>query len=105
MSRRDSMNAGLYILALVFGYLGYREAAQFAGKHGRTPWDLPAWVWGVLTAGSFVIGAILLLVARRTTSPIAGAGPAGGQPVTVPPQPGPPQARPAALVGRDILPR
>lgn len=53
------------VLALVFGLLGYREAAKFEREHGRGPFGIPKLGWGFITGASLIIGAVLLAVARR----------------------------------------
>ena len=53
------------VLPLVFGYLGYREAAKFQREHGRGPFGLAPWGWALITGFSLIIGAVLLAIARR----------------------------------------
>ena len=53
------------VLAVVFGFVGYREAAKFEREHGRGPFGVPALGWGFITGASLIIGAVLLAVARR----------------------------------------
>lgn len=53
------------ILAALFGFLGYREAAKFEREHGRGPFGIPKLGWGFITGASLIIGAFLLAVARR----------------------------------------
>ncbi|HEU0104202.1 MAG TPA: hypothetical protein VFR07_17975 [Mycobacteriales bacterium] len=79
------------VFPALFGYLGYREARTFAAQHGRAPWGLPPWVWGVFTATSLLIGGVLLAIARRTTGPAT--PPPGVPPTAVPPATGPTLAR------------
>jgi hypothetical protein len=53
------------VLALLFGFAGYREAAKFEREHGRGPFGIPKLGWGFITGASLIIGAILLAIARR----------------------------------------
>lgn len=52
---------------LLFGYLGYREAARFARSTGRAPWGWPPVAWSLCTGASLFLGGLLLIIARRTT--------------------------------------
>ena len=114
---------------LVFGFLGYREAARFEREHGRGPFGVPPWGWAVVTGLSLLIGAVLLAVARRRArnaplhvpvvvapQPMLGtsydaatwqAAPPRedlwAEPVPAPPVAPPPPALPTAT-SRDILP-
>jgi drug/metabolite transporter (DMT)-like permease len=65
--------------------VAYREAVNFAKQNGRTPWDMPPWAWA-LVAGvlGLLLGAILLVIARRTTKPLR-AAPPWSAPTPVPP--------------------
>jgi H+/Cl- antiporter ClcA len=62
------MLAAFLLLGALFGFLGYREARNFARDYGRSPWGLDPVFWGLIVffAGIF-IGGILLLIARRST--------------------------------------
>jgi hypothetical protein len=53
------------VLAVGFGFVGYREAAKFEREHGRGPFGVPALGWGFITGASLIVGAVLLAVARR----------------------------------------
>ena len=53
------------ILVLLFGFLGYREAAKFESEYGRGPFGIPKLGWAFITGASLIIGAVLLAVARR----------------------------------------
>ena len=66
------------VLALLFGVLGYREAAKFEREHGRGPFGIPKLGWGFITGASLIIGAVLLAVARRQAkhAPVQAALPA-----------------------------
>ena len=66
------------VLALLFGFVGYREAAKFEREHGRGPFGIPKLGWGFITGASLIIGAILLAVARRQAknAPVRAAVPA-----------------------------
>jgi hypothetical protein len=59
------MNPVFVVLAVVFGYFGYRESEKFKGEYGSTPWGLPSIGWGVVTGFSLILGAVLLTIARR----------------------------------------
>ena len=56
------------LFGALFGYLGYREAANFERQYGRSPWGLSPAGWGVVVfiAGIF-IGGVLLCIARSRT--------------------------------------
>jgi hypothetical protein len=73
------------VLSVLVALVAYREAVNFAKQNGRTPWDMPPWMWAV-TAGvlGLLLGGILLVIARRTTKP-ATAVPAGWAPVPAQP--------------------
>jgi hypothetical protein len=53
------------VLMVVFGLAGVHHARHLEKKYGTRAWGLPSWVWGLITAFSLLIGAILLLVAER----------------------------------------
>jgi hypothetical protein len=52
-------------IMLVIG--GYQQARQHERKHGYIPWNLPAWTWSILWGLGLLIGAILWVIATRTT--------------------------------------
>jgi hypothetical protein len=60
---------GVLLLAPLFAWLGYREAAKFARENGRPPWGLHPGFWALFAGLSLLIGGILLFIARRTTQP------------------------------------
>jgi len=62
------MLAAYLLFGALFGFLGYREARNFARDYGRSPWGLEPVLWGLIVffAGNF-IGGVLLVVARRST--------------------------------------
>jgi hypothetical protein len=66
------------VFALLFGFLGYREAAKFESEYGRGPFGIPKLGWGFITGASLIIGAVLLAVARRQAknAPVQAALPA-----------------------------
>jgi hypothetical protein len=90
-----AMVVGIWlVLSLLIGFVAYREATSFAAKNGRTPWNWPPMVWALVAAllGLF-LGALLLVIARRTTQPLD--APAAGTPLDGPAQP--PMPFPAQL--------
>ena len=65
----------LLVVAALFGYAGYREARGFARRTGRPPWGWDPIIWGLIVFfGGIIIGAILLVIARRTTKPAPNRG-------------------------------
>jgi hypothetical protein len=52
-------------LALLFGYLCYREAGKHKSRYGTLPWNLSPEVWGVIVFLTGVLGILLLWVAIR----------------------------------------
>lgn len=77
------MNAGLLVLAVLFGVAGFLEARRFGREHGRTPWGWDPWVWGLVMFLSFLIGVILIAIAERQgrkAAPVASYGGYGAQP-------------------------
>jgi hypothetical protein len=60
---------GFVLLSPLCAWLGYREAAKFSRENGRPPWGIAPGFWALLAGVSLVIGAVLLLIARRTTEP------------------------------------
>ena len=99
---------GFVLLTPLFAWLGYREAAKFSRENGRPPWGVHPGFWALLAGMSLLIGAVLLLIARRTTEPAAAmsapvhwAGaplPTGyGQPVTAAPVGNPWEAPPVPV--------
>ena len=62
------MLGAFLLFGALFGFLGYREARNFARTYGRSPWGLEPVLWGLIVffAGIF-IGGILLVIARRST--------------------------------------
>jgi hypothetical protein len=54
------------VLAVLFGVAGWHHARHLERKYGTPAWGLPSWVWGLITAFSLLLGAILLFVAERT---------------------------------------
>lgn len=62
------------LFCALFAYLGYREAAKFGRRWGRTPWGLHPGVWAVICGFSLLIGGILLAIARRQGKKEALAG-------------------------------
>lgn len=62
------MTFAYLLLGALFGYAGYREAANFERKHGRSPWGLSPIGWGaVVFFTGLLIGGVLLMIARRRT--------------------------------------
>ena len=70
------MLGAFLLFGVLFGFLGYREARNFAGTYGRSPWGVDPVVWGLIVffAGIF-IGGILLMIARRSTKRALQSGP------------------------------
>jgi hypothetical protein len=59
---------GYLLWGTLFGYLGFREARNFARQNGRSPWGWDPVVWGlVVFFTGLLIGGVLLLIARRST--------------------------------------
>jgi hypothetical protein len=86
------------VMALLVGFVAYREAIGFARKNGRTPWDWPPMAWAVVAGAlGLLVGGLLLLIARRTTQPVTALPP--GRAI---PQQGPAPAQ--APFGHSILP-
>ena len=55
-----------FVLMLLFGAAGVHHARHLEKKYGgRQAWGLPSWAWGLITAFSLLLGAILLAVAER----------------------------------------
>ena len=52
-------------LALLFGYLCYREAGKHKSRYGTSPWNLSPEVWGVIVFLTGVLGILLLWLAIR----------------------------------------
>jgi peptidoglycan/LPS O-acetylase OafA/YrhL len=50
---------------LLFGVAGWHHARHLEKKYGVSAWGMPSWVWGVITAFSLLIGAILLHLAEK----------------------------------------
>ena len=62
------MTFAYLLLGALFGFAGYREAANFERKHGRSPWGLSPIGWGaVVFFTGLLIGGVLLMIARRRT--------------------------------------
>lgn len=85
------------VFALVFGYLGFREARGCAVSKGRPPWGVAPAVWSLALGASLFFGGVLLIIARRTTKPVAPA------PRRLPGPP--PQDQGLVRLGTDVLPR
>ncbi len=64
----------LFLLALPFITFSvmYREAVSFKNKNGAWPWSISALVWGLIGFFSLIVGVVLLLIATKTTKPLAG---------------------------------
>jgi len=62
------------VIALVLGCiiapLAYRESESYRRTNGVTPWHLPSALWAFLGFVSFLLCAVLLVIARRTTKPL-----------------------------------
>jgi hypothetical protein len=53
------------VLALVFGVLGYREAARYNAATGKDPWGVPAIAWAAICAFSALLGALFLYAGTK----------------------------------------
>ena len=54
-------------LWLVFGVVGYREAAKVQQQYGRGPWGGSALLWGFVCFLLGIFGALLLLIAVKNS--------------------------------------
>jgi hypothetical protein len=68
------------VLAVVFGWLGWRISRSFAASRGVTPWRIPSLVWALICFIFSIFGLVLELVAQMTTrsgtvEPPRGPGP------------------------------
>jgi hypothetical protein len=99
---------GFVLLVPLFAWLGYREAAKFSRENGRPPWGIHPGFWALLAGISLLLGAVMLLIARRTTEPVSAmSAPAhragrplpasNGHPVTAAPVGNPWEAPPAPV--------
>jgi Protein of unknown function (DUF2510) len=59
------------VIGLVVGYFAYRSSEKFKWRNNVTPWHIPSLVWGLIGFLSLLLCVILLLIARRTTKPVA----------------------------------
>lgn len=57
------------IVGLVIGFLLYRGSETFKGRNNVAPWRMPSLVWGLIGFVLGLLGAILFVIARRTTKP------------------------------------
>jgi hypothetical protein len=55
------------ILAVLFGFVGYRLSENFRKQSGRTPWGMPSALWAFIWFLSLFLGLVLYLIARSTT--------------------------------------
>jgi len=58
------------VVTIVLVICGYRTASQYERHHGYSPWDLPAWAWGMIWGLGLIIGGPLWLYATRATKPL-----------------------------------
>jgi len=76
-----SATSGLVVAELVAGVLfaglGYWLSERYRRNWGRSPWGLPSLLWAFIFFLSLLVGAILFMIAQRTTRPTSTA--AGGQ--------------------------
>ena len=55
------------VLAVLFGFVGYRLSENFRRRSGRTPWGMPSALWAFIWFLSLLLGLVLYLIARSTT--------------------------------------
>jgi Protein of unknown function (DUF2510) len=65
------VNLFVLVISCVFALVAYMESENFKRKNGVTPWHWPSWLWAVAGFLSLVLAAVLLLIARRRTKPVA----------------------------------
>jgi hypothetical protein len=93
MNYSGSQLAVFFVLALLFGFVGYRLSENFRRTQGRTPWGVPSALWGVIWFLSLALGLILYLIARATTKVNGASRPGPGpQRAGWPPNPTTPYA-------------
>ncbi len=76
--------AAEFVIALVFGGLGFWLSERFRRNWGRTPWGLPSLLWAFIFFLSLLIGVILFRIAQRNTRSTSTAVP-GQSPPWYPP--------------------
>jgi hypothetical protein len=75
------------VITVILVICGYRTASQYERQHGYSPWDLPAWAWGMLWGLGLLIGGLLWLYATRATKPIPASRTAGVRSPSTAPRP------------------
>jgi len=57
---------GQFLAVVMFFVIGYQRARWFRRRYGRTGWDWPPVVWGLVCAFSFPVGILLLTISERS---------------------------------------
>jgi hypothetical protein len=95
---------GYLVVALGLGVIGCRIAVLFRRRNGASQWGVDPLLWGLLFACSWVVGAILIVIAGRSTrhslDRVGSQAPpwSGGPPPPSPPRRGPRAAAAAVVV-------
>lgn len=53
------------VLVVLFGAAGWHHARSLEKKYGSRAWGMDAWLWGVITGLSLLVGVILMALAER----------------------------------------
>ena len=91
--------AGIALILLVFGVLGYQESERFRREYGRTPWDWPSLLWGVLAFAFTLLTAVVLWCARSTSKRLLLTAGQPGAAATPPSAEAAPATAPAEAAG------
>jgi hypothetical protein len=76
------------IAGLLFAALGYWLSERYRRNWGRSPWGLPSLLWAFIFFLSLLVGAILFLIAQRTTRSTTAVTPGQSPPWYPPAAPG-----------------
>jgi len=68
-------------LAVLFGYLGWRNSRRFRALAGVTPWRLPSVVWALICFFFLIFGVLLEMYAQLTTRAVGHPGGRAGGPL------------------------
>jgi hypothetical protein len=58
----------LFVIWVGIAWALYREAKRFAQQNGAFPWSLPPFFWGLVGLMGGLLGALVMLIAEKTTT-------------------------------------